>query len=166
MIDKISLVSSVATLILFVFYFIGRIITIFSVKQIWKDKVIIGIQDESEYEIVDYVGVEEGTDNLYGVLISREGIRDLKVYEVTCSEEGLRIQKGQELFSKDFLNIDQAIGFYVETGDLFPTLIIEYKTFDYMKVRLEWRDNLKSGVFSEFIQLKHTIKSFCYYLFR
>lgn len=166
MIDKISLFSSVATLILFVFYFIGRMITIFSVKQVWRDKVVIGIPDESEYEIVDTVDVQDNTNTLYGVLISREGIRDLKVYEVICNEEGLPIQKGQKLFSKDFLNIDQAIGFYVETGDLFPTLIIEYKTFDYMKVRLEWRDNLKSGVFSEFIQPKHTIKSFCYYLFR
>ena len=55
MIDKISFLSSVATLILFVFYFIGRIITILSTKRIWKDKVIIGNSDYSEYEVIDDV---------------------------------------------------------------------------------------------------------------
>ena len=56
MVDKISLFSSIATLILFVFYFIGRIITIISVKRVWKDKVIIdGIKNMNfEYINSDY----------------------------------------------------------------------------------------------------------------
>ena len=166
MVDKISLFSSIATLILFVFYFIGRIITIISVKRVWKDKVIIDALDYEKYEIIDDVGVDEKTDRRYGILLSKEGIRDLKVYAVTCDENNLLTKKGNLLYINPFINIDQAIAFCVETGDLFPTLIIEYTTFDYMKVRIEWRDNLKSGVFGEFIHPKHTLKSFCYYLFR
>lgn len=166
MVDKISLFSSVATLILFVFYFIGRIITIVSVKRIWNDKVVLDEGNYEKYEVIDDVGVDENSNVRYGILLSKGGIRDLKVFNVACDQDNLPTKKGELLYTNSFLNIDQAIAFCVETGDLFPTLIIEYTTFDYMKVRIEWRDNLKSGVFGEFIQPQHTLKSFCYYLFR
>ena len=166
MIDKISFLSSVATLILFVFYFIGRIITILSTKRIWKDKVIIGNSDYSEYEVIDDVVLGEHDGTRYGILISKEGIRNLKVYSIDYDVKKLKMQKRKQLYFNPFINIDQAVAFEVETGELFFTLMIEYTTFDYMKVVLEWRDNLKSGVFGEFVRPRHTIKSFCYYLFR
>lgn len=166
MVDKISLFSSVATLILFAFYFIGRIITIVSVKRIWNDKVILNAHNYEEYEIIDDVVVGENSTVCYGILLSKGGIRDLKVYDVAYDKDNLPTKKEKLLYTNPFINIDHAIAFCVETGDLFPTLIIEYTTFDYMKVRIEWRDNLKSGVFGEFIQPRHTLKSFCYYLFR
>ena len=164
--DKIALFSSIATLILFIFYFVGRVITIISVKRIWKDKVITGVRDYREYEVIDDIVVDENSNERYGILLSKEGIRDLKVYDVVCDRDNLLIKKGKEVYTNSFINIDHAIAFCVETGELFPRLIIEYTTFDYMKVRIEWRDNLKSGVFGEFVKPKHTLKSFCYYLFR
>ena len=166
MVETLSLISSVATLILFIFYFIGRIITIASVKRIWRDKIIIGTHNYEKYDIVDEVVVGENANARYGLLLSKEGIRDLKVYDVTCDEDNLPIKRGALLLEKPFINVDHAVAFRVEPGELFPTLIIEYLTFDYRKVRIEWRDNLKTGVFSEFIQPKHTLRSFCYYLFR
>lgn len=166
MVEILSLFSSVATLILFVFYFTGRILTIISVKRIWRDKIIINTHNCKKYDIVDTVVVGEEANERYGILLSKEGIRDLKVYNVVCNKDNLPTQKGSLLLDKPFVNVDHAVAFHVEPGELFPTLIIEYLTFDYMKVRIEWRDNLKTGVFSEFIQPKHTLRSFCYYFFR
>lgn len=167
MTDNVSLIASVATLILFVFYFVGRIITILSVRPVWKDKVILRKMDYSQYEIVDEITQKEENNGIvYGILLSREGIRDLKIYSVVPSKQGLLTEQGELLYSRKFLNIDQAIAFQYDTGDLFPTLLIEYNTIDYMKVTIEWRDNLKNGVFSELIQPRHTIRSFFYYLLR
>lgn len=167
-IEMISLFASIATLVLFLFYFIGRIITIFAVKKIWKDKVVLGVFNLDEYNIVDEV-VDDGrfqTECVFGVLLSKEGIRNLNVYKVVPDENRLNTKKGDLLYSRDFLNIDEAIGFRVDTGDLYPTLLIEYESFDYMKIRLWWADNNKNGVFSEMVYPKHTIKSFMYYLLR
>lgn len=166
MIETISLFSSITTLILFVFYFVGRIITIISVKRIWKDKVILGVSDYQNYEVIDDVVVDKSMQQRYGILLSKEGIRNLRIYSVVPDRRGLSTQKGKRVYKNPFVNIDHAVAICMETGDLYPTLIIEYTTFDYMKVRLEWRDNLKSGVFGEFVKPKHTLRSFCYYLFR
>jgi len=167
MFDQIAFTSSIATLILFCIYFIGRIITILSVKRIWRDKVIIGSNDYSQYDIVDIVGSEENPEpTISGILLSREGMRDVRVYSVMADGNGLLTQKGNMIYTNKFLNIDQAIAIAIMTGDLFPSLIIEYTSFDFMKIHMEWRDNLKNGVYSELVRPIHTVKSFLYYLFR
>ncbi|MPM46234.1 hypothetical protein SDC9_92932 [bioreactor metagenome] len=165
--NQIAFASSIATLLLFCIYFIGRIITILSVKKIWRDKVILGINDYSQYEIVDIVGDEVSAEpRIVGILLSREGMRNVTVYSVVADTDGLLTQKGKTIYTNEFLNIDQAIAFSIETGDLFPSLFIEYTSLDYMKIRMEWRDNLKNGVYSELVWPAHTVRSFLYYLFR
>lgn len=169
-IQIISFFSSIATLILFLFYFIGRIITVLSVQRMWKDKVYLYPNKESNYGIVDDIFYDdysyEHEDIVYGILVSKEGIRDIKIYNVKVNSDGLYIDKGELLYKRDFLNIDEAIAFHIEPGELYPTLIVEYVSFDFMKIRFEWRDNLKNGVFSEMVEPKHSIKSFLYYLLR
>lgn len=165
--DVLSAAASFATLILFVIYFVGRIITIFAVKSIWKDKVLVDESRYKDYGVIEDVILEDcATDGIAGILVSSEGIRDLKIYTVECKHELLEYHKGKCIFSLNFLNINEAIAICVPLGDLYPTLIIEYLTADYMKVKVEWKDNLKSGVFSETIHPKHTVRSFLYFLFR
>lgn len=159
----LSSLASVATLVLFVIYFIGRIITIFAVKRIWTDEVIFDKRRFQNYGIVEEVGED---DRIYGLLTTNNGMRDIRFYETANDKNGIPTNKGRLLFQMPFLNVHQAIAIKVERGELFPTMIIEYLTFDYMKVRLEWHDNLKSGVFSEFVRPKHTLKSFLFYLCR
>ena len=116
------------------------------------------------YGVVEEVG--NACNPVYGLLTTSSGIRDIRIYETEVDERGLPTKKGKQIFSHRFLNVRQAIAIKEMTGDLFPTLFIEYQTFDYMKVDLEWRDNLKSGVYSEFVVPHHTLKSFLYYLCR
>ena len=165
----VNSIASIATLILFVIYFIGKIIIIFNIKPILKDIIIHNPKAEyiSKYNIIDEVSHKDG--KVQGLVISKEGIQHIKVFSAidVIDENGNFIdkQKGKLIYSKDFLNIDEAIAIYVEPGELFPNAYIEYETIDYRKVIYEWRYNLKSGVPSEFIRPKHTIKSFFYYLF-
>lgn len=160
-------IASFATLFLFLIYFIGRIVTIFSFKQLWKDKIMVNSEEYSSYDIVDEVAYQEQWEEpIWGILISEEGIRNLKVFDVKADKGGISHLKGNLIYERSFLNIGQAIAFRVMTGDSYPTLFIEYDRLDFTRVKIEWRDNLKNGVFSELVRPKHTIKSILYYLCR
>ena len=163
----LSTIASVATLVLFICYFIGRGITIVTVKKVWKDKVTMGEGNDEAIGVVDEVSGDRSFDEEpYGYLVSKEGIRFLKVYSVEIiEEEPFEIRKDL-VFQRDFLNVNEAVAIYAMPGEIFATLIFEYYTFDYMKVEFGWKDNLKNGVFSEFVQPRHTMKSFLYYLLR
>ena len=53
---------------------------------------------------------------------------------------------------------------FVQNG--FKPIIIEYETIEYMKVKLEWIDNMKNGVYSELVTPKNTLKSVLYKLLK
>lgn len=156
--------ATYATLILFLFYFVGRIITICVVKRLWHDKVVFSEIDGDKYGVIDEVG--ECDPSFCAYLVSAEGIRNIKIYTTDLSNIATGVRKGEIIYRRDFMNIDQAIKININTGDLFPTLIIEYETMDFMKVSLEWRDNLKNGVFSEMVVPKNTLRSVLYKLLR
>ena len=175
--NLVSALSSVATLVLFAFYFIGRIITIKTAKGWWKDKIIVlddaSYEDYFKYGIVDDVcALDCASSNddelIQGLLLSKNGIRDLRIYVADCisKPKKLKFKRGKMIFERKFLNIDEAVALHITLGDMFPTYYIEYTATDYMKVKLEWKENLKDGVFSEFAQSKHTIRSIIYYLVR
>lgn len=166
MLNTISFLGSLASIILFLIYIIGRGITIIAVDRLWRDKIYTGDRDYSVFNVIDSVSVSDyifQQDAIQGVLVSKEGIRNIKVFRVKEDINKIPCIKDRLIYEKDFLNIDEALSFYVETGDLFPTLLIEYEAFDYMKVNIEWRDNLINGVHSERIRPKHTLRSFFYY---
>lgn len=156
-------IASIATLILFIIYFAGRTIAIFSVKGIWHDQIMDLPKDRTSVNIVDEIGEDYGYSKL---LISKEGIRNFKMYSLEYNSDYSKIIHKEEIFSTDFLNVDQAIAIHYETAETFPRFCIEYETPDYRKVCFNWNDNLKNGVMSEIICIKHTFKSFMYYFFR
>ena len=167
--------ASIATLFLFVIYVVGRVIAVLSVNRLVRDEVLLNYQNQSipkeweRYGIVDDIfWGDKGSEEIpWGLIVSNEGIRNLKAYSVKIDKRSqLPTKKGDEVFSKNFLNINQAIAIHVEPGELFPSLIVEYESFDYMKVRFQWRDNLRNGVFSELIESRHTLKSFFYYFLK
>lgn len=171
MCNTLSDLASWATLILFFFYFIGRIITICTVKKLWKDKVIFKNELNDEYGVVDEIDNEGYAECLSpcpycGYLVSVEGMRNIKVYSTETDYDAGTTSKGKLLYERNFLNIDEAIKINVETGELAPTLIIEYDTMEYMRVELEWIDNKKNGVYSELVVPKNTVKSVVYRLLK
>lgn len=74
-------IASIATLILFVIYFAGRIITIVRTRDIFSDEIKIEMVDfdQSGLNIVDIFDLENEPYNAF-VLTSKHGIYDLSVY--------------------------------------------------------------------------------------
>lgn len=68
-------IASVATLILFVFYFIGRIITIVRNRYVFTDELrMMGAGfDNKEFDIVEVFDLEKEAYNTF-ILTSRQGI--------------------------------------------------------------------------------------------
>lgn len=93
-------------------------------------------------------------------------MRNIKIYTADLSNIDEGVCKGELIYQRDFLNIDQGIKINIETGDIFPTLFIEYETMDFMNVSLKWNDNLKNGVFSEMVVPKNTVRSVLYKLLK
>jgi len=166
--NYISTLASIMTIILFLFYFVGRIITIISVKRLWYDKIIIGKLKDNKYGIVDSIinNASLSTEEPYGYIISKSGMRNIRIYNVDKDENLTYLKKGELIYQRSFLNIDEAIAIHVVTGELHPELFIEYESIDYMKVIIEWVDNLKSGVQSELVKPSHTWKSVLYNLLK
>lgn len=134
--------------------------------RIRRDKVIIRANDYSQYEIVDIVDSEENIEpTISGILLSREGMQDIRVYSVMADGDGLLTQKVNMIYTNKFLNIDETIVIATMTGDLFSSLIIKYTSFDFMKIQMEWSNHLKNEVYCELVRPIHTAKSFLYYLF-
>lgn len=153
-------IASIATLLLFVIYFIGRIITIIMVKPIWNDKIV---DCDSATDIVDEYKIDE--TGCKTALTTTNGIRNVKIYSVEFDpEEGVIYSSKKLLYEKEFLNVGQSIVIHADLSDCIPQIIVEYETIEYMKVTIHWVDNCKNGVMSEIPTMKHTLKSILYYL--
>lgn len=167
-------IASIATLILFVIYFIGRAITIFMEKQMCYDEISFLSREEiNKYDIIDEVSTvvtDDDTNDDYitvVMLTSKQGIRNIKVFEITYDNELNEIKNGMNEIGKcGFLNVGQSFAIITELPELIPKYRIVYYTQDFKKVTFDVSDNLKSGVASEMLRTKHTLKSMLYYLFR
>ena len=167
----LSNAASIATLVLFAIYFIGRFITIFRMQELEPIDLILTDTkfDRMKYQIVDeflYDIPPEGEVWPILVLRSISGIRSLVLYEYQYDNELNVIDKKVVSRRSKLVNIGQSIVFYTGLPELVPMYEIEYETMDYRKVVFPVVDNMKSGVLTEFMVPKHTVKSVLYYFFR
>lgn len=164
-------VASVATLVLFIIYFVGRFITVLNERSVCYD-IISYVQGDvcNNFDIICTLDVEKDdtSNNITTVVLtSKQGISKIKIYKLFYDEKYNEIKsKKSEVASCDFLNIGQSYAIKTHIPELIPHYRIEYITHDFRKIELDIRDNLKNGVVSEMIRPKHTIKSVLYYLFR
>lgn len=92
MFTDISFLGSLASIILFIIYVIGRGITIITVKRLWRDKIYTGYRDYDEFNIIDSVTIKDCAfqrETVQGVLESKEGIRNLKIFSVKEDKNGI-----------------------------------------------------------------------------
>lgn len=157
-------IASITTLILFVFYFVGRTITIFTVRKINFESIAVstGRLNVENVEEVWYAG--ENTP--YSVLLtSTQGIFDIKLYKKVCDSElnliGYKLEE-----QKDFLNIGQVLEIKTMLPDIHAGYVLEYTMIDYRKVSFDLVDNMRGGAFSATAKPRHTWKSVLYYIFK
>ena len=160
-------IASIATLILFAFYFIGRIITIVRSRYVFSDELkMMGAEfDDKEFDIVEVFYLEKEAYNTF-VLTSRQGIYDLAVYQILYDSDFNRIgRKRLEKSTYGFLNIGQSLAFRITLPEIFITYEVEYYTPDYKKVTIALWDNPKNGVLSKSAKPQNTFKSILFHLF-
>ena len=159
-------IASIATLILFVFYFIGRIITILRTQLLYMDELREESTDfdRKKYNIIEDFILEKDSYNSV-ILTSVQGIYSLSIYKINYDENINRIGR-TKINGIDFVNVGCSINIQLTIPELITTYEIEYYTHDFKKVTVELWTNLKNGVITESAKPKHTFKSLCYYLFR
>lgn len=161
-------IASVATLLLFVFYFVGRTITIIRSRSVFPDNIrmeSLGF-DRSGLDIVEQFDLEPNPYNAF-ILTSEQGIYDLSIYQISYDEECNRVGRKQLKDCKySFLNKGQSLEFRLSVPELLVTYEVEYYTPDYRKVTISLWDNPKNGVMSESARPQNTFKSVLFHLMK
>ena len=161
-------IASIATLILFVIYFIGRFISLIIEKKVIYEKVDIYINEndiQNSYKIVEEYECEHNGEILIITPYER-AYNWLTIYECRYNEKNKKIEKTRKL--ERFNNIRNYTSVKINTvlpcG--MPVYLIEFERSDYIKGILVLQSNGKNGIQEETIKYHHTWKSIIYYLFR
>lgn len=165
--------ASLATLILFVIYFAGRGITIIRMRDLERFDINV---KEKGFEQAEHLIVEEYLlpnlfpmeDELNSAIIitSVSGIYSFKVYKYEFDDDFNVVGKKLVVQREKMVNIGQAIVLYAFLPEAIARYDIEYHLADYRKVRFPIVANMRSGILSEYIIPRHTVRSVLYYLFR
>lgn len=161
-------IASIATLILFVIYFIGRIISLIIEKKVIYEKIDIYIKEEDipkDLKISDEYRCEHEGEILI-ITPYEKSYNWLAIYECKYNEKNKNFKKVKELkkFEKIMNNTSIRIDTVITCG--IPLYIIEFERSDFIKGILILQSNGKNGIQEEMLTFHHTWKSVIYYLFR
>lgn len=167
-------ISAIATLILFIIYFLGRTITILMERSICYDEIVyVPVEEQNNYDIVDEVCATDHDTSMSSInsemviLTSRQGIHNIKVFKIGYDKDFNELPSATKKIAEcKFLNIGQSYAIVTYVPECIPNYRITYRTQDFKKVTLNILENRKNGIVSEMISPKHTVWSIFYYLFR
>lgn len=162
----LGIISSIATLLLFIIYFVGRTITIYKTRSIFEDGLKVGPHPlpTHDCDIVESITLNNNPYNTC-LLTSKQGIYSITIYSIQRDDAFIESDR-EKVFDRPFLNCGQSIEISLTFPELLHDFILEYYTPDFKKVTIPLWQNLKNGCISESVSISHTFKSVCYYLFR
>src|SRR5665648_826145 len=105
----IGALSSCATLLLFVFYFTGRVASIINNRGLIYEKIDVYYNRDSipsGLKIVDGYELNQGE---YLIITSNKGLKYIKIFEYIYDEKKCKYHKGKLFYEYYGLNIGQAI---------------------------------------------------------
>lgn len=161
-------VASIATLILFVIYFIGRIISLIIEKKVIYEKIDIYVKEKDipkDLKISDEYRCKQAGEILI-ITPYEKSYNWLAIYECKYNEKNNNLEKVKELerFEKIMNNTSIKIDTILTCG--IPLYKIEFERSDFIKGTLVLQSNGKNGIQEEMLKFHHTWKSVIYYLFR
>ena len=161
-------IASIVTLILFVIYFIGRIISLIIEKKVIYEKIDIYIEEDDipkNLKISDEYRCEHEGEILI-ITPYEKSYNWLAIYECKYDEKNNKLEKVKELekFEKIMNNTSIKIDTMLTCGN--PLYMIEFERSDFIKGTLVLQSNGKNGIQEEILKFHHTWKSVIYYLFR
>ena len=170
MIDIISLVASLATLLLFIFYFVGRIWSIRIRKNEVHEKVVFLENDLDEQELDILINRKlfySFGDEVVAKIIFEQPIRWVKVCKtdhIYSDEQSVQ----EDIVLHTVTDLSAGSVFYVQATipDVFQPYWIEYERYDYSRARIFLVYSGLSGNMAMITNLALTVKSWAYYLIR
>ena len=165
----LSDLASFATLVLFVIYFIGRVITIMIEKNIKYENIERFFSEAdipSELKIIDEFKCDENSNDIIIIMPTTKSYNWVKIYECNYNEKNNRLVKTKKIYNSERIYNDHALRIDTIITCGIPNYILEFERCDYMKGELILQENGKNGIEEELLVFKHTLKSILYYLFR
>jgi hypothetical protein len=156
----ISLLSSVITIIVFVAYILGKLYAIKKTEFTLNETIEVSYSGDLEgFKVVEEVELGDVTDETI-YFMSSEPMREISFYAYDFEDD----KKGKLIYNYQTLKNDEALKIktYLPCG--IPNYIIEYVRFDYVEGKITLGEDGRNGVISNNLSIKHTWKSYFYYL--
>ncbi|HAT4166096.1 TPA: hypothetical protein ACOTHO_002425 [Clostridium perfringens] len=164
MMGLVSYLSSVATLILFILYFIGRIWVINRNKKLLLENFELEYLENDDLERKNQYNL--GGSELI-TISSTQGINWLKIYRVKFDSKKNKmviVDKNPVIYHK-FLNVNEKLYIKDNIPCGIPMYRIEYERLDYIQGEFDISlDGKYGGLFMDDFKSKLTIKSYLYYI--
>lgn len=160
---NIANIASIATLILFVFYFIGRWWSITIEKKDLYEKIDIqAVDEEEDLDIINVNGEE------IIKMTSEKYLNWIKFYDAIWNgNENAGVEKGALIKKVKNINRNEPMYFKISISDGIPNTIIEYQRSDYIKGSFVVRnDGRGTGYNASDFKLRTTIRSRLYYMLK
>lgn len=164
-------IASVATLVLFIFYFIGRVWVIIKEKVLIRETFgfeNIGFDEEPSEERENYYDINGGGEIIS--ITSEVPILWLKVIPIQYSDNWVDITPKRAtpiIEHKEIIKSNCPIFFRTNIPEGFPTYKIRLCRFDYIMVSFDIAYNGRSGGMAPAnYQISHTLRSYLYYLLK
>lgn len=166
MLNIISAISSIVTLVLFVFYFVGRA---WNINLKMKEKLE---KFDIEYIADAEIDEKENEYNLGGneqlKIVSDNPINWIKVYNVEYNGETNSFEwSDKELCQHSYLHACEAIYFNIAIPEGIPDIGIKFERSDYIQGSfIVGYDGRFGGMHPVDYMLKNTVKSILYYMLK
>lgn len=156
----IGMISSIITLVLFIFFIFSKAILINQTKMTLTETIDVSYnKSKKNYKIIENVNVSEINDEKIYITPTKP-LRYLKIYEFGVN----KFKKGKVVYEKGFIRNGHTICLNTHLNEGIPSYVVEYQRFDFVLVEFTLAENGKNGLLEDNLSIKHTFKSFIYYL--
>ena len=162
-------IASIATLILFIIYFIGRIISIIIEKNIKYETVDVYYNEKDvskSFKIVEEVKISDEYSDILIITPQIKSYNWIRIYECKYDENKNKLIKIKQLCEIGKIYNDTSLRVDANISCGIPQYILDFERSDYMKGKLILQYNGKNGIQEEMLEFNHTLKSIIYYLFK
>lgn len=163
----IANISSIVTIILFVFYILGRVFIIFIERNRIYEKIDIEISKSDntfdKYKIVDEYLLDDDSDEYMIITPIEKSYNWIKIFKYNNYEKNKKVC---EHIRKAVLNIGYSIKIKAQIAELTPQYVVRFQRSDYVVGEVMIAHNGRNGIQEEMIKCKHTLKSILYYLLK
>lgn len=176
MLSTISNISSVATVILFIFYFLGRILNIKVEEKPSTERLVrctftnphnpetcLILGDSFNGEVIDTISLRKNSHEGF-ILYSSVAMEKVEVFSIDYKEFPFKTNETLCCNYKTSIPTGYGLLFQVELSEGFPEYKIVVTRCDYRKTEILISENNKNGILDIGNKTKHTFLSLLYYI--